>query len=108
MANRSQVANLRNDRFVNSTSRYSNTKIIYYGDQNKITFATYQPAEVPLDPTDRYMVVPAGMEYRPDLVSDAVYGLPDFWWKIMEVNGIKDLFDFKAGTNIRIPGNFFT
>ena len=49
------------------------------------------------------MVISPGYEYRPDLISQMVYGSPDFWWKIMEVNSIKDIFDFKAGVNLRIP-----
>ena len=46
-----------------------------------------------------------GQEYRPDLVSNRVYGTPDFWWRIMEANNIKDVFEFKAGLNLRIPGS---
>jgi hypothetical protein len=47
------------------------------------------------------------MEYRPDLVSQDKYGLPDFWWKIMEVNGMKDIMDFKAGKTIVLPENVY-
>ena len=54
---------------------------------------------------DKYTVITKGYEYRPDLVSYQAYGTPDFWWKIMEVNGIKDIFDFKSGLNIVIPDN---
>ena len=39
----------------------------------------------------------------PEIVSNKVYGSPDFWWKIMEANNIKDIFDFKTGINIRLP-----
>ena len=51
------------------------------------------------------MVITKGSEYRPDLVSFDEYGTIDFWWKIMEVNGIKDILDFAAGRNIRLPNN---
>jgi len=47
------------------------------------------------------------MEYRPDLVSRDKYGIPDFWWKIMEVNNIKDIIDFKAGRTIVLPENIY-
>jgi len=47
------------------------------------------------------------MEFRPDKMSQHVYGHVDWWWKIMEANNIKDVYDFKAGTNIRIPANPF-
>ena len=44
-------------------------------------------------------------EFRPDLISAEFYGSTMFWWKIMESNGIKDIYDFKSGLSIRIPSN---
>jgi hypothetical protein len=41
------------------------------------------------------------------MVSQEAYGVPDFWWRIMEFNNIKDVFDFKSGLNIAIPSQFF-
>jgi hypothetical protein len=38
-------------------------------------------------------------------MSNQAYGTPDFWWKILEVNGMKDIFEFKSGENIVIPNN---
>ena len=53
------------------------------------------------------MVISKNYEFRPDLVSYEAYGVVDFWWKIMEFNNIKDIFDFKAGINLTIPDQFF-
>jgi hypothetical protein len=95
------------DNFVDKLSRYLNSRIVYYGKNNVMTFTTYKKQAPGPNPSDRYTVVPPGMEYRPDLVSRQAYGLPDFWWKIMEANGISDVMDFKAGTNLRLPANIY-
>src|ERR1035437_3500550 len=101
MANKLTVTTLRpTDGYVDSTSRYSNSTIVYYGDDNLLTFETYKRGVQTDATSDRYTIIPAGMEYRPDLMSNQIYGVPDLWWKILEVNNIFDVFDFKAGTNI--------
>ena len=110
MANFIEDANLPTDRFVSALSRYIPSKVVYYfaGNKRVLTFTTYRKliSHVAKE-GDVYAVVPPGMEYRPDLVSKKYYGTPDFWWKVLEANNIKDIFDFKAGTNIRLPGNVF-
>ena len=52
-------------------------------------------------------VIPSGMEFRPDLVSKEKYGVPDFWWKILEANKMKDIFEFRAGKTIILPENVY-
>ena len=110
MSNFIEDANLSSDRFVTALSRYRASKVIYYNVNHtkKIAFTTYkkQVSSIPTE-SDLYMVVPAGMEYRPDLVSQHIYGTVDLWWKIMEANNIKDVYDFKTGTNLRLPQNPF-
>ena len=107
MANEIEVSNLRSEDFVPVTSRYYGTDVIYYSDQKLITFPTYKKKTYTPSTDDKVAAITPGMQYRPDLVSNKVYGVPDFWWKIMEVNGIKDVFDFKAGLTIRLPQNIF-
>lgn len=108
MSNYIENANLPPERFVTALSRYRNSTVVYYHVNNtkKIAFTTYkkQVSTIAAD-NDFYMVVPAGMEYRPDLVSQHIYGTTDLWWKIMEANNIKDIYEFKTGTNLRIPRN---
>lgn len=107
MANRVTETTIKSSEFVSSLSRYAEAPVIYYGDRNKMTFKTYKRGSIDPKPGDRFTVVNAGTEYRPDLVSYKAYGVPDFWWRIMEANGVKDIFEFKSGLNIRIPEAIF-
>lgn len=104
MANYYEITNINPLKFVTFTSRYSENKVAYYKDEKYLVFNTYKKKDYRENSSDRYMVVTKGYEYRPDLISQKVYGFPDWWWKILEANNIKDIYDFKAGTNIRIPG----
>lgn len=92
--------------YVTLTSRYTNSNVLYYGDDRKITFSTYKRKEIPQSEDDRFLTITAAVAYRPDLVSHKVYFTPDYWWKIMEFNGIYDVADFTAGKTIRLPSNF--
>jgi len=52
----------------------------------------------------KVLVVPAGFEGRPDLLSYEVYGSVDYWWVICAANNIIDPFEqLIAGKQIRIP-----
>jgi len=103
MANSIQVADISPEQFVTATSRYNTSTVLYYTDLARITFATYKRQPFVASSQDLFMVIPIGFAYRPDLISQRVYGFPDYWWKIMEANKIFDIYDFKAGLNIRVP-----
>lgn len=107
MANKIEVSNLQPSNFIDNTSRYWGSKIVYYGDHRFITFETYKKHTYVPSESDRFYVITKGTEYRPDLVSMRAYGSTTYWWKIMEVNNMKDVLEFKAGTNIVIPSSFF-
>lgn len=92
--------------YVTSTSRYANSQVMLYGEDRLATFTTYKRTRIGTSDQDRYMVVPPGEEYRPDLTSYRAFGTVDYWWQIMQANNISDIFDYKAGTNLRIPSPF--
>jgi hypothetical protein len=94
------------DSFVTPLSRYRDSSVIQYEWRGikRLAFTTYKRKPIPERKDDRYTVITAGTEYRPDKVSVDAYGIPDLWWRILEANNIKDIFDFKAGKTIRIPG----
>jgi len=102
-----EPAQTRADRLVNFTSRYIESNVILYGDDKKLTFSTYKRENYTPAPEDKVAVIPPGMQYRPDLVSQKAYGVPDFWWRILEANKIMDIFDFKTGRTITIPNAVF-
>lgn len=88
---------------VDGASRYRSSTVIRYSELKKLTYTTYKRKPyVPKD-TDRFATITKGFEYRPDLLSNKMYGDPSFWWRIMEVNGLKDIYEFKTGLNVIIP-----
>lgn len=107
MANSIEPSGIPSVQFVTPTSRYRDSSVEYYSDRKLITFEIYKRKPFVPNQADMFMVIGQGHEYRPDLVSSKAYGMPDFWWKIMEANNMFDVFDFKAGVNIRIPAANF-
>ena len=107
MANLVTSVDIANDTFVDFTSRYIKSDVIYYGEDNKLTFKTYKKGPSPFTSTDKFFLIDKGREFRPDLVSRSAYGTTTFWWLIMEANGMKDILEFRAGVNIRIPNSIF-
>jgi hypothetical protein len=84
-------------------SRYRNQKVIYWGKDRLITFDAYvRKRYVPIG-SEKVMLITKGIEYRPDLVSYDIYGLVDIWWKILEANKMKDIWEFKSGKTIILP-----
>ena len=98
-----ETTTIRPESFVSAQSRYLNQNVIYYGENRFITFDTYIKKPYEADGDEQVMVITKGVEYRPDLVSFDLYGFPDAWWRILEANSIKDVFEFVAGKTIMIP-----
>ena len=90
-------------KYLSSVSRYAESFIIRYGQEKKLAFATYRTRKLQISPSDKHYEITKEMEYRPDKVSYQFYKAPDFWWKIMELNKMKDVLEFKAGRNIVLP-----
>ncbi len=100
-----EVDNQRSTNFVDSVSRYVPSTVIRYGDKKILTFKIYKRAKKESSVSDRFFLISAAHEFRPDKVSELAYGFPEWWWQILEANNISDIFDFKAGKTIKIPGN---
>lgn len=107
MANQVTDTGFKADRFVAQTSRYIDSPVLYYGPNNLITFKTYKRGSYARSDKDTFMVISKTREYRPDLTSFEMYGTVSFWWKILEANGMKDIMEYQAGKNIRLPGNIY-
>lgn len=107
MANYIEASNINPLKFVTPSSRYADLDVIYYTENKLLTFNTYKKKTVEKSPQDKNFLVTPEFEYRPDLVSYKAYGTVDFWWKIMEVNNVKDIYEFKSGLNLIIPFNIY-
>ena len=103
MANTIEYAGITAENLVTKSSRYANSSVVYYSENKILTFATYKKTKYVASANDQVAVIPIRMQYRPDLVSKEKYGTVDFWWRIMEVNNIMDILDFKAGRTIILP-----
>jgi len=86
------------------TSRYAKAKTITTLE-GYTTFAIYKRKYYPPAKEDRFLTITEAYDYRPDLVSVDIFGVPDFWWRLMEANGMTDIMQFRAGRNIRVPFN---
>lgn len=107
MANKIEYSDIDPGEFVTRLSRYHGSRVVYYSDEKIITFETYKRKKHSPSPNDQVTVITPGMEYRPDLLSFEKYGIPDFWWKIMEANDLKDVTEFRAGKTIVLPENIY-
>jgi hypothetical protein len=107
MANAIEFVATNPTEFVTRLSRYAKSKVMYYSDSRITTFETYKRAKFSPSSRDQVAVITPGTEYRPDLMSFDRYGIPDFWWKIMEANNMKDVMEFKAGRTIILPDNIY-
>lgn len=54
-----------------------------------------------LKPIDRFVVTTE--EARPDLISYKIYGTTQYWWVLMEMNGILDVDEITVGKLIEYP-----
>jgi hypothetical protein len=107
MANNIEVSRIQARKMVAANSRYEDSTVIYYGENKYITFPLYRRSTTKRSQNDKYTVIGKGYEYRPDLVAVDFYGTSMFWHRILEANGISDIWDFKSGLSIRIPGSIY-
>lgn len=61
------------------------------------------PIEVPETESDFYVEIDSSNEFRPDQLSNQVYGTPDYGWAIMEVNTLRSFKDLTLRRRLRIP-----
>lgn len=86
-----------------SLSRYKSGKVAT-NRTNKNFLALRRSLNLKFGDDD--IIIEITQEYirRPDLISSKVYGTPELWWVIYEMNNISDpLFDLRIGQLLRIP-----
>lgn len=77
---------------------YVNTPVYRVGGE--VVFGLRQPAMF-TSSSDLMVNIPLQLEGRLDLVSNTLYGSPDFWWAIADLNALVDPFLVSAGTQLR-------
>jgi hypothetical protein len=102
-----ESANIETRLFFTPSSRYLKQEIIYYGEKRIITIDTYNREKYQSSGNEKIMLINKSLEYRPDLVSYKFYGFVDNWWRILEANSMKDVWEFKSGKTIILPNNSF-
>jgi hypothetical protein len=103
MAQLIESTNIETRSIFGPSSRYINQNVIYYTENRLISLDIYNRQPYTRVGNEKIMVISKGVEYRPDLVSYDVYGFVDNWWRILEANNIKDIWEFKAGKTIFLP-----
>lgn len=84
----------------NNTSPWATTPIT----NNNLDFLRIRPVAASLD--DPIYTLETQYSYRPDLLAYDIYGTSKLWWVFMQRNldVIQDpIYDFVAGTTIRLP-----
>jgi hypothetical protein len=83
-------------------SMFAKTPIYDLGGDT-VVFGLMQPAVVPDDTDELWVVPPAGVP-RLDLLANDFYGTPQLWWVLSSVNNMLDpLVSVPTGTAIRVP-----
>jgi hypothetical protein len=62
-----------------------------------------KPLNVPLTDEDQFVIIDQGNQYRPDTLSQQVYGTPDYGWAIMDINNLRSFMELQFGIRVRIP-----
>ena len=98
------LSNVVSDRDVNTLNRYRNKiKLTSYSGYNVIEFIKKSQLYLPEDPSDQYYFVDASKQYRPDLISNEVYGSPIYYWVILSCNNLISPLQVAANLTLRLP-----
>ena len=91
-----------NQNLYPKTSPYNETNVV----SNKFLDVMVS-RNIPMLPSDVYMVLTSAYEYRPDLLAYDLYGDPKLWWVFAARNpnklGPDPYFNFTVGSGIYIP-----
>lgn len=86
-----------------SGSRYTNG-IFTLNPESQEFLLLRETINIPESSQDIFFTVEGHYVGRPDAISEAVYGVPELWWVIMDINNIKEpIFDLEDGQELRIP-----
>ena len=87
-------------------SRYKSSSPYVNTGQTSWYLDFFEDPQLVTSDSDPLIIVEPKYEYRPDLLSNDLYGSPRFWWVFQKrnMNIIKDpVWDLKAGMEIYVP-----
>lgn len=86
-------------------SRYRGATVTQVGEDGELRdyVLLRKPLYVPENDQDSYVVIDQGNQYRPDTLSQQLYGTPNFGWALMEINNLRSFMDLQFGIRIRVP-----
>ena len=74
------------------------------GDERELDFLYNNLTKFKMNYPAGYYLVHEDDLMRPDLISYKLYGTVKYWWLVMMVNGIGDIFtELKVGLTLQIP-----
>lgn len=85
---------------VDRTSPYADTPVIDF------YLGFYVDRAIPEDDDDILIEIESRHRHRPDMLSQELYGTPNYWWVFMRRNlgKIQDpIYDFEPGLEIFVP-----
>ena len=74
--------------------------------QNDINLETFVPRTITSEAAEHSYTIERTYAYRPDLLSDDLYGTPRLWWVFAQRNPdqLEDpIYDFKPGVTVQLP-----
>lgn len=100
---------MANRPYLNSEFRDGTFERFYYEVHNEEEYQGIRSFGVPTfptnfiaDDTDEIFIIPPQLEYRPDLISVAKYGRPDWDFAIYLLNNLDNMIDLYSGRRIRL------
>lgn len=100
----STLSDISSDRSENTLSRYRNKiRLTSYSGYTFIEFIKKSQLYLDVSSEDQYYFVDASKQYRPDLISNEIYGSPIYYWVILSCNNLISPLQVRTNLTLRLP-----
>lgn len=87
----------------NEDSRYKNSITTDLVDSTEVFVILKKFPTIEVTPNDSAVKVTSATSYRPDLLSNLVYGTPNFGWALLLANNLRSFAELSPGLKLRVP-----
>ena len=87
----------------NENSRYKDAVITDLKDSTETFVILKKFPTIPLSDNDKAVKITEATSFRPDLLSNLVYGTPDFGWALLLANNLRSFAELGTGLKLRVP-----